>query len=77
MINLRFLLLLSLVSFSLQDKYCLATYELYSPKNSGTGITTQQITIPHCVNQEDDKCLACGHNYLVSSDFSKCVYVSN
>ena len=62
MFNLKYLLLLSLISFSIQDSHCLITYSycLFESK------------IAHCSYEENNECVSCEDWYAISFDKKSC-----
>ena len=76
MLNLKCLILLVLISFSLQDKNCLIYFERCEKAPS-------TITISNCINghKEDDEtteyCDECKDGYVPSNDLKKCILIEN
>ena len=79
MLDLKLLLLLNLLSFSLQDKHCLVTFEGCYEKGEATEPEYEsQSEIAHCVYEyEEGKCDYCEDDYLVSHDEQKCIPFKN
>ena len=74
MLDLKLLLLLNLLSFSLQDKNCLVTFEGCTLKE---GVSVPEIEskseIAHCVTDLLGECYYCEDGYAVSYDGQKCI----
>ena len=79
MLDLKLLLLLNLLSFSLQDKHCLVTFEACYVKGADTEPDNEsQSEIAHCVYEyEEGKCDYCEDDYAVSYDEQKCIPFKN
>ena len=74
MLNLRFILLLSFISLSLQDSHCLATIKICIPKDAPS---TPNTKIAHCWEVEDDECEECENGYAISFNKKSCVSFPN
>lgn len=74
MFNLKLLLLLTLISFSLQDSHCLITYEKCINKIEDPKLKKAEI-IENCEyeNEEGTHCYICKTGYSTSNDGSKCI----
>jgi hypothetical protein len=78
MLDLKILLLLNLLSFSLQDKYCLETYEFCAEKGANSESENESKSkIDHCYYEYNEKCTNCEDGYAVSSDGQKCISFKN
>ena len=75
MINLKSILLLSLVSFSLQDSHCLKTFSICQKKS----VSYETGPIEHCISYDSskEKCYACEGEYVVSSKQNSCLNFPN
>ena len=69
MLDLKLLLLLNLLSFSLQDKNCLVKFEYCIP-NSGDSVpeTEYKSDIDHSLNGYGEECSTCEDGYALSYD---------
>jgi hypothetical protein len=75
MLNLKYLILLFLISFSFQDQNCLITF-----KECEYTEPTKEIKIQHCTDHyfdedgenEIEKCNECENGYVVSNDYKSC-----
>lgn len=78
MINLKSVLLLSLVSFSLQDSHCLKTFTMCIPKVTNDE-PNETGSIDHCISYDSSKknCYYCEEGYVASSDGKSCKYFPN
>ena len=74
MFKLDLLLLLTLVSFSHQDKHCLITFEHCVEESKEA---EPESDIAHCLYEQNDECVTCEHDYLPSSNKKKCLYFPN
>lgn len=76
MFNLKLLLLLALISFSLQDSHCLIIYEKCSTKYEELQPKKAE-TIENCENEVEDEdgtyCFECKKDYSPSNDGTKCI----
>ena len=75
MLNLSSLILIVLISFSLQDNNCLAYFESCEEK-------PYQVKIENCVagnlnEEEEEICYYCKNGFYVSDDYKKCIEVAN
>ena len=78
MLDLKLLLLLNLLSFSLQDKHCLVTYEFCYLKGVDTEPENEsQSEIAHCEDEYGGKCYYCEDDYAISYDGQKCISFKN
>ena len=78
MLDLKLLLLLNLLSFSLQDKHCLVTFEYCYYKGAATEPEYEsQSEIAHCEDEYGGKCDECEDDYAVSHDGQKCISFKN
>lgn len=76
--NYQALILLSLISLSIQDKNCLVYFEYCKGKEVYTPVTTGKID--NCILYDDDdnnKCDECKNGYAVSYDKTKCLSFEN
>ena len=62
MSNLKYLLLLSFISFSLNDSHCLLTSSVCMPESK----------IAHCITGKNNECWACESGYAISFDEQSC-----
>ena len=67
MLNIKYNLLLILVSFSYQAFKCLDTIKVCNPYSNPS--------IPHCTLGASNQCLSCEENYSPSNDRTKCINV--
>ena len=73
MLNLHPLILVALISFSIQDKNCLIYFERCKA-------TEKSITITNCISSNIDsyeKCDECKDGYVVSYDRKSCISIEN
>ena len=73
MLNLHPLILVTLISFSIQDKNCLIYFERCKA-------TEKSITITNCISSYIDsyeKCDECKDGYVVSYDRKSCISIEN
>lgn len=83
MLNLKLFLLITLISFSLQDSHCLLTYEYCLEEKESP--QTEETTIDNCAYENDEGtfCNECKDGYAVTYDgkcsnsISKCSYLDN
>ena len=69
MLNLHLFILITLISFSIQDKNCLVYFERCKA-------TEKSITIPNCISNYIDtyeKCSECKNGYIPSYDRKSCI----
>lgn len=78
MINLKSILLLSLVSFSLQDSHCLKTFSKCFPKETNDE-PDETGSIANCISYDGSKenCWGCEEGYIVASGGKSCKYFPN
>ena len=69
--NIKQIILLSLVSFCYQASHCLEIKKACILYNS------QPTTISHCILFRGNQCLQCEENYSVYNDGTKCVNIPN
>ena len=68
MFNLNYILILSLISFTLQDSHCLITDEYCEEEDVGSG------KIPHCYDEDGNgKCENCQNGYAISYEGTSCM----
>ena len=79
MSNLKYFLLLVLISFSLHDKNCLISYDRCLDGKDETPITTGSIENCQYYNTYDNgaTCYECKSGYVTSSDQKKCIAFPN
>lgn len=77
MLNFKSLLLLSLISFSLQSDHCLLTFELCREDQTPVVDNLPKPTIENCLSQYENKCYYCKEGFLVSSSGEKCISFPN
>ena len=71
MMNIKQIILLSLVSFCYQASHCLQMQKTCNLYNS------QPKTVSHCILVRGNQCLQCEENYSVYNDGTKCVNIPN
>ena len=76
MIFLHYLLLLSLISASIEDNHCLDTFEICL--GGGTDDKNPTTTIDNCVSEQNTGvCDSCKEGFALSSDQSRCASFQN
>ena len=77
MINLTSLLLLTLLSFTLQIEHCKeALYMCQSQVTQYQNANTPKTAIPNCLSYYENKCDMCKKGFALSNDMSSCVSTS-
>ena len=78
MLDLKLFLLLNLLSFSLQDKYCLETAVYCEEEDEASEPENESKSeIAHCYSEYDGKCSYCEDGYAISYDGQKCISFQN
>ena len=75
--NFKSLLLLSLISFSLQSDHCLLTFEYCREEQTPVVDNLPKPTIENCLYQQDNICYGCKEGFAVSSSGEKCISFPN
>lgn len=74
MLNLKSLLLLALISFSVQFEHCYANFEIcLGDSSSGSSNTLPTPTIQNCVFQPEDTCYQCKEGFVPSTNGKSCI----
>ena len=76
MIKLRYILLLALISYTLQDIHCLVSAE-HCAENDDDDEDRDSGNIDHCINEQEGKCHGCDDGYAVSHNRESCISSQN
>ena len=74
MLNLKTLILLALISFSIQFEHCYVTNEICLDGTPSSGsYTPPTTTIKNCVNELDNICYICKEGFVPSTNGKSCI----